>query len=375
MRPKLWLAALSLALPALVAGAATQVRATPQTALRGAPASPPLDAQKRHGHRLRPIAAPSARELSKAVALKRDPDKPAEHVVLVVLDGVKWQDVFGLTEDASETMPTLQKWMNVDGAVIGAPGVGAPMQASGPNFVSLPGYVEILTGRPSMTCQQNECVLPPLDTFADEVPTHSAIVSSWEAIGPIVRSKTASVTAGRHYRRGSFDAPTMAAIDRAKDADPFPGTWDYRPDALTAEIALDVLRREEPAFLFVGLGETDEWAHRGDREGYLAAMRAADAFLERLDETLRDEGMVSSTTVIVTTDHGRADSFRDHGWPWPESKRVWLVAKGAGIEARGAVEAPERRLSSVAPTIRRLLGVVPSGDEGPPLMELLGERP
>jgi hypothetical protein len=378
MRPVLWLAALVLPLPLILAG--TSEKSRPQ-GLRADPSH--FAGAKTGGHRARlakPEPAPSTRELTRAVASKRDANHPAEHVILVVIDGVKWQDVFGTSEDAVDAMPTLQRWMNVEGAVLGAPGMGTPMRATGPNWVSLPGYVEIFTGRMS-PCQANECMLPRLDTFVDELPPSApdgarlggaAIVSSWEAIGPVVHAKGATISAGRHYRVGKFDGPTEHQIDDAAKADPYPGVWDYRPDASTASIALDVLRRREPQFLFVGLGETDEYAHRGIREGYLAAMRSADAFLEQLDETLRDEGLASSTAVIVTTDHGRADSFRDHGWAWPESKRVWLVAKGAGIEARGAVAAPvERRLANVAPTIRRLLGVPASPDEAEPITELL----
>lgn len=375
MRPWLWLAAFVLPLPLLYAGVSAQPRTYVEMAgLRSDPTR--FSESKVHAHaRLgRPEPAPSTREFAKAVAPKRDSARPAEHVILVVIDGVKWQDVFGLEGDAAEAMPTLQRWMNIEGAVIGAPGIGAPMRATGPNYVSLPGYVELFTGRMS-PCQANECLLPRLDTFVDDLPGKTAIVSSWEAIGPIVRSPAASISAGRHYRVGTFDPEAQQAIEGAQKADPYPGTWDYRPDAATMEIALDVLRKREPQFMFIGLGETDEYAHRGLREGYVGAMRAADAFLERLDETLRDEGLASSTSVLVTTDHGRADSFREHGWAWPESKRVWLVAKGAGIDARGALDGPERRLSNVAPTIRRLLGAVPSADEAEPMTELLAARP
>ncbi|CAN5195118.1 hypothetical protein BH09MYX1_BH09MYX1_09070 [soil metagenome] len=374
MRPRFLLAALVLPLPFVFLG--------PNESRHGGGlhADPTRCAgAKVHAHsRLsKPDPAPASREFATAVAPKRDRRKPAEHVILVVIDGVKWQDVFGQTDDTVDAMPTLQRWMNVDGAVIGAPGVGAPMRATGPNWVSLPGYVELFTGRMS-PCQANECTLPRLDTFVDDLQGSSAIVSSWEAIGPIVHTKGTSISAGRHYRVGTFTADTQTAIDAAKNADPYPGLWDYRPDALTADVAIAVLRKREPQFLFVGLGETDEYAHRGEREGYVAAMRNADAFLERLDETLRDEGLASSTAILVTTDHGRADSFRDHGWPWPESKRVWLVAKGAGIEARGAIVAPEeRRLANVAPTIRRLLGATHGSeetDEAEPMTELLQEH-
>jgi predicted AlkP superfamily pyrophosphatase or phosphodiesterase len=61
---------------------------------------------------------------------------PAHHpsLVLVTIDGVRAGDVF----DHPEALPALHALM--------ARGVGMDLVASGPRFVSLPGYREILTG-------------------------------------------------------------------------------------------------------------------------------------------------------------------------------------------------------------------------------------
>jgi arylsulfatase A-like enzyme len=60
--------------------------------------------------------------------------------------------------------------------------------------------------------------------------------------------------------------------------------------------------------------------------------------------------------VLVTADHGRSASFRDHGGGYPESGRVWLVARAPRLPARGLLDLTTH-LSSVAPTIRCLLGL------------------
>ncbi|CAN5295147.1 hypothetical protein BH09MYX1_BH09MYX1_05620 [soil metagenome] len=361
--------ALLLPLPLLLTGLSEPPRA------RLAESTIPHSAAKIRavGERESKLARVGTDESSPQSVVPSDEDTPAtKHVILVVLDGLKWQDVFGLAPDAAGAMPTLRRFMYVDGAVVGAPERGNPMAASGPNYISLPGYVEMLTGHPS-ECQANECVLPRLHTVVDDLPGQSVILSSWETIGPIVRSEKAAVSSGRNFAFGTFDPYTQRDIDAAKGVDPAPGLYDFRPEALTAAIAIDVVRREAPQFLFIGFGETDEQAHRGEREKYILAMRAADAFLLRLETTLDETGLAASTAILVTTDHGRSDGFRDHGATWPESKRVWLVAKGAGIAARGPVaDASERTLSNVAPTIRALLGVAATGDDGAvePLREL-----
>lgn len=75
----------------------------------------------------------------------------------------------------------------------------------------------------------------------------------------------------------------------------------------------------------------------------------------RLD-ALEREGR--DVTLFVTTDHGRALNFRDHGSSAPESALVWLVASGSRIAKRGYFEAPSpHHLSDLAPTLRVLLGL------------------
>lgn len=131
--------------------------------------------------------------------------------------------------------------------------------------------------------------------------------------------------------------------------------------------------------MFLGLGEPDEFAHHGDYGGYLAALQAADRTLGELFEVLDRMGSRGrQTTVFVTADHGRARDYRFHGGSFPESSRVWLVAAGAGVAARGFIRSERpHHLADLAPTIRVLLGLPPDDapNEGSPLRELFAEQP
>jgi hypothetical protein len=277
----------------------------------------------------------------------------------VPLDGARWQDIF------DGAMPLLLDAAAARGAVVGAPDHGESVYASGPNFVSLPGYTEILTGRPPRACLDNECTGLDEDTILDEVVAaghRAALFASWERLDRVAaRAPAAVVWAGRHGRRGELppDAELQVAVAEGERADPSPGLDDFRPDRYTAAAALRFLELQRPTFLFLGLGEPDEYAHRGDRDGYRASLRSADAILADLEERLAGMGERGRRTAIfVTADHGRAENFRDHGAFAPESSRVWLVALGAGIAGRGFVRAPARRhLADVAPTARALLGL------------------
>ncbi len=84
------------------------------------------------------------------------------------------------------------------------------------------------------------------------------------------------------------------------------------------------------------------------------------------------------TTVIVTTDHGRAASFTGHGGDAPESPRVWMFVAGGSVPPLGFADT-ERvvRLADIAPTIRTWMGVAPdrSAAAGQPVAELIGTEP
>jgi hypothetical protein len=320
--------------------------------------------------------------------------------ILIALDGVRWQEVFqgvddamatqyGLSKtdrvDAEHLVPRLHRLMTIDGAAVGAPGRGAPIVASGPNFVSLPGYMEMLTGRRSTGCTSNDCERVRFPTIAEDVVNAgfgpAVAVTSWEAIDRAAASlpDRVLVSAGRHggaNRAALVRDPRIAPLlSAAEPVAPTPGWGDFRPDSYTAKVALAVLESKKPAFLFVGLGETDEYGHRNDYKGYLRALQAADAAVGALaDAAFRMTAMGRPTTLFITTDHGRADSFVSHGREHPESSRVWLVATGAGIDVRGLVPSVGlRHLADVAPTIRQVAGLPPLdvADAGDVLTELL----
>lgn len=304
-------------------------------------------------------------------------------VVLVAIDGVRWHEIFegvdpkladrfGLAPaervDAATLTPNLHRLMTREGAAIGAPGDGPPMRASGPNFMSLPGYMEMLTGRTDSGCTDNSCGRVRFQTIADEVAqagAAAAVIASWDGIdraasalgtGPVV-------SVGRHGGSGRTAlerAPGLSTLlADGERATPEPGHDDFRPDALTARLALAYLREEKPEFLFVGLGETDEYGHREDYRGYLAALRASDRIVGEIAEELSAldaEGRPS--TLLVTTDHGRSDGFVSHGFEYPESARVFAIAAGADIHARGAVPSEHaRKLADLTQTIRALVGL------------------
>jgi hypothetical protein len=321
-------------------------------------------------------------------------------VVLVVLDGARWQDIFRGADPslaasahveappAEVLMPHLHELAAQRGAALGAPDQGPAMTASGPHFVSLPGYTEIFTGHRRHPCADNDCPATHQPTVFDEAraamsdPGEVAVFSSWERIARVATSDESRLvlSTGRSHVAGDdllrADDLTAQLLDEGRAAGTFPGHGDFRPDRITGPLALRYLETRQPRLMFIGLGEPDEYAHRGDYGAYLDALRAADRVIGDLFATLDRMGARGrQTSVFVTADHGRARDYRFHGGRFPESSRVWMVAAGGGVTSRGWLRSERPHcLADIAPTVRALLGLPPDPLEssGAPLLELFG---
>jgi hypothetical protein len=328
------------------------------------------------------------------------------HIVLLTLDGVRGREVFrgsdlalvraqrvpvALHRSARELMPNLHDLMERTGTVIGDPASGSRMFASGPNFVSLPGYAEVLSGRRVTACRDNGCQRSEAPTVLDDCAAVAdtlhdcAAVTSWPSIGRVValNPTRVAISTGRHggTTRAAFtqNPVTELLLGAGARQSSHPGHGDFRPDARTAQLAVRYFDTYQPRLLFIGLGEPDEYAHRNDYANYLRSLRAADELigdLSRKLSTLAARG--ARTALFITTDHGRADSFVSHGAKHPESAQVWLVAAGTGIAARGIQRGTTRRfLADIAPTMRHLLSLPADAHPhaGQPLAELIEPRP
>jgi uncharacterized protein (DUF1501 family) len=301
-------------------------------------------------------------------------DPLPEPVLIVTLDGVRWQEVFEGTDPVlsraprvppEQLLPNLYAFATERGALVGAPGQGV-IRATGPEYVSLPGYTEILGGRGPTACTDNACARTSRPTLLDEAHTRGAKVAAFASWGRLHRAITA--------RPGAF----FSSCGRGSPAaESFPGAPESRPDRVTAAAALTYFETERPDVFYLGLGDSDEHAHQGNYTGYIASIRYADEVFGRLLAILARDERGRNAHVVVSSDHGRAKDFRTHGGYAPEAARVWLVAGGPRILARGRVtsKAP-RRLADIAPTLRFALGwpaqETPAG--GVPIDELFAPR-
>jgi hypothetical protein len=325
---------------------------------------------------------------STPLVTERPEEARTRNLVLVTIDGVRWQEIFDGADAGrapglacgrrAALLPNLYALARIGVAV-------QDIRSSGPNFVSLPGYREIVTGRASVRCTSNECRAIDEATLLDELalpPDQIAVASSWERVGRAAARWPRHITlsSGRHggSTRDGFRVNGAASriLDEGSGAGAWPGYLDYRPDRYTAALARQYLLEKRPRFLWVALGDTDEFAHRSDYAGYLDALRSADRFVGELWALLGAMGRYGAeTTIIVTTDHGRAANFASHGKA-PESARGWLLAAGGAVPPSHAMPRTHR-LRDIAPTMRLLLGLPAdrSIEAGEPIAEVVSAVP
>lgn len=283
------------------------------------------------------------------------------HVLLVTLDGARWQDVLAQPGAFSAT-PAMPKLL----ALVAQNGVALPATTSSTVPLSLPGYQALAAGGPT-SCEGNDCARITTETLAEglarrlALPSEQvAVFASWARLSFAATSADGTVT---------VDAPARAQ--------PRPGgpPWeDARWDSETATLALAHLARHRPRFLHLALLDTDEWAHRRDTGRTVEALRSADDAIARLLDVVRSwpEDERRLTTLLVTTDHGRGPGALWHSHaPFDASRDIFLVAVGDLV--RGGDDVATH--ADVRPTVERLLGLCAGEYAGRAVAAVVGTLP
>ncbi len=338
----------------------------------------------------------------------------AQNVVLITLDGVRWQEVFNGADNslinntdfvkkpeqlktqfwaktANERqqllMPFLTQVVAKKGIIIGDRANGSTMSVSNPWYFSYPGYNEILTGEVDENINSNNKVLNPNKTILErldklpEFKSSTALFGSWDVFPYIVNTKRSNVYVNAGFmsiEENLFtDAPLLNALQNE-----IPSPWyNVRLDSFTYRFAKAYMLAKKPKLLVISLGETDDFAHDGHYDQYLKSARQSDAFIKDLWATIQTTaGYKNNTTLIITTDHGRGNNAND--WQHHSSKRalaelklgentypegivgsehIWLAAIGPAIKGSGLIKTKnELKQAQIAATVLKALGQNPN---------------
>jgi hypothetical protein len=213
--------------------------------------------------------------------------------------------------------------------------------------VTLPSHVSMLTG-----------VVPGKHAIEwnTDLPLAHPVYSAWPTLFELARQSgyTTAMVAGK---------PKFNTLEK-------PGSlsWSYAPkdsilhDSAVADTAVAWIGRYAPQVLFVHLPEVDTVGHEhgwGSKE-QLAAIERADRCIGRIVTALRSRGVLDSTVILVSSDHGGAGT--SHGADDVRSREIPWIVSGPGI-CQDLDLTTDRdlnvRTEDTFATICYLLGIVP----------------
>jgi hypothetical protein len=292
-----------------------------------------------------------------------------DNVILVVSDGLRWQEVFrgadaALTADAkvmgpnadivrrqfwrptvaerrAALMPFVWGTIARHGALLGNRDVASQMFVANGLKFSYPGYSEMLTGYPDPRINSN-----------DVGPNPNVTVFEWINGRAGFRDRVAAVGAWSTFA-DIFNARRSRLPIHASRAEPL--------DANAHAAAMRFLQKRKPRALFIAYVETDDNAHKGRYDLTLAAAHAVDRNLAALWGHLQSTPQYRGrTTLIFTADHGRGATSRDwtdHGQDVAGAEQTWMAIIGPNTPALGEVVNSRNGTAQIAATVAGALGL------------------
>ncbi|HMB64962.1 MAG TPA: alkaline phosphatase family protein [Eudoraea sp.] len=320
----------------------------------------------------------------------------APKVILISLDGFRWQELFTGADPAlvanntyvSDTaqlkshfwrenptarrealMPFLWREAIKTGQFHGNRMLGSKVDLTNTLWFSYPGYNEILTGHADdRRITSNDKIQNPNVTLLEianstvKYQEKVAAFGSWDVFPYIVNEERSGIPVNGGFEGAAGGSLTEREQFLNRLQAQVPSPWSsVRLDAFTHHYALEFMKKNHPDLLYIAYGETDDFAHDGDYGAYLKAAHNTDGLIRELWEfTQQDPYYRDNTIFVITTDHGRGtdplDTWQHHGDEVTGAGQVWLISFGSTVAPLGEVDREEQLYSSqIAPTILFLL--------------------
>lgn len=312
-----------------------------------------------------------------------------KNIIVVTLDGLRWQEVFQgadrsiLTNPAyakssadislfqqeykedrrKALMPFLWDVISTRGQLYGNREFGNRVNCRNHHLLSYPGYSEMLVGFPYREVSSNRKMENPHATVLEVIEKHAgfedavAAFATWDAFPYIFRESQSGiyVNAGNDLAEGNISEREQSLNTIQQEA-------SLRSDSLTFHYAMEYLNRERPRVTFIGFDETDQHAHGGRYLQYLKAANSADKMLGELWKWVQSQpDYRHQTTLFITTDHGRGNgknNWRNHRLLAAGSRHIWFAVIGPDTPAFGEMKTKTKMYQNqVAKTLAAFLGL------------------
>src|SRR5271166_6379602 len=332
-----------------------------------------------------------------AFAQQASPQLKTRTVVLIVSDGLRWQEIFtgadptllnekdggiwddvnrlrrdywrdDVTERRQALFPFLWGVVAKQGQIFGNQNKGSIARVTNRLAFSYPGYNEMLSGHPDPRIDSNEFGINPNLTVFEwlnrfpELQGKVAVYGTWSVFADIFNEKRSALV-----MQAGWNPPEKGSLTSAQDL----LNRLYRTttrlddddvyDSFLQLPLLEYVKKSDTRVLFVGYGETDNWAHSGRYDLVLESAHQFDRFTQELWDTMQSTPAYrDQTTFIITTDHGRGSGpvdWKEHGVDQKGSENIWIAVLGPDTPALAerADIAPVAQ-AQIAATVAAFLG-------------------
>lgn len=307
-----------------------------------------------------------------------------ENLIIVTLDGLRWQEVFkgvdpyildnneeakthkeeiinlfGIqSEEQSRRNLTPFIWETVakEGQIYGNRNYGNNVNVSNPYWLSYPGYNEIFTGKVNLNIKDNKYGLNSGKNILSYVAEHVgfgkdkvAAVTNSPKFTEILRTQDNDFFSLIGARAIDSPIKTYITMEVENELVHDISYLDYiseksslfKQDMNVYMAAKDVLVKTQPKMLYISFFSTDGHGHNDKYKSYLESINNIDVLLADLWSYLQsDEHYKNKTTLFITVDHGRGEKndWFHHSSRVKGSDETWFAVIGPDTEAKGEMK-------------------------------------
>ena len=319
-----------------------------------------------------------------------------ENVILITLDGFRWQEVFtgadsslmkqqqhlkdgklkekywrdDVQERRKALLPFFWNTVATKGQLYGNRSLGSKVNVTNHMWFSYPGYNEILSGHADdKNIDSNDKNYNPNTTVLEFINSQPgfkgkvAAFTSWDCFPYIINDNRSGVfvSSGLVEAKGDKLTDREKTLNQLLNAVPNP-LGDVRLDAYTFYYGLEYMKKNKPRVMYFAFDETDDFAHGGEYAAYLNAANYTDRFISELWNYIQsDPQYTDKTTLIMACDHGRgvtSEEWKHHGTKIEHADEIWLAVMGPDTPATGEVKTDSQYYQNqIAKTLASFLGL------------------
>jgi hypothetical protein len=336
---------------------------------------------------------------TKYVHAQKIDKQSAPNLIIVTTDGLRWQEVFKGIDDTiannrnffkkdslyiknkynartveerrKKLLPFFWNTIASEGFIYGNRDKKNNVDVANSFWFSYPGYSELFTGFVDTAINTNAYRANPNTNILaylnkqKEYKNKVIAFGAWNAFDRILNEKISGFPVISAYKPiATLINDSTSQLLSTMLANSYKLIKEEEClDVFTHYQALHYLKKMQPKVMFIGYGETDEWAHEGNYSNYLDAANQVDKWISEIWHWIQStQGYKNNTYLLITTDHGRGlnDQWVAHGKNIEGSSNTWFALLGPEMSRFASlgeqITHQEIKTSQLASSIIKLLG-------------------